>query len=168
MSNIPVKVGRYRLSKTLGIGSFGKVKLATHELTSQKVAVKILNRSKIKSLDMHVCGRPRHSPPPAASTPHRRSLSMAGTRRLVVATWPLPRSCSARCSLHSPPLRPRLRCRQSDHPDIAARATLTSSGCRALERLSRDWLRCLLRRSPAVADARARALHTGRRRSVAR
>ncbi|XP_058107345.1 serine/threonine protein kinase OSK1-like isoform X3 [Magnolia sinica] len=34
----------YRLGKTLGIGSFGKVKLAQHVLTGHKVAVKILNR----------------------------------------------------------------------------------------------------------------------------
>mmetsp|Transcript_12520 Transcript_12520/g.38228 ORF Transcript_12520/g.38228 Transcript_12520/m.38228 type:complete len:487 (-) Transcript_12520:2377-3837(-) len=42
----------YRLGKTLGVGSFGKVKLADHEQTGKKVAVKILNRQKIQSLDM--------------------------------------------------------------------------------------------------------------------
>ena len=47
-----VRVGHYRLSKTLGIGSFGKVKLAVHERTGYKVAIKILNRNKIKKLDM--------------------------------------------------------------------------------------------------------------------
>lgn len=46
------RIGQYRLSKTLGIGSFGKVKLATHERTGYKVAIKILNRNKIKKLDM--------------------------------------------------------------------------------------------------------------------
>ena len=39
---------RYILGETLGHGSFGKVKLAEHELTGHKVAVKILNRQKIK------------------------------------------------------------------------------------------------------------------------
>lgn len=36
------------MGETLGHGSFGKVKLAEHELTGHKVAVKILNRQKIK------------------------------------------------------------------------------------------------------------------------
>jgi len=39
---------RYILGETLGHGSFGKVKSAKHELTGHKVAVKILNRQKIK------------------------------------------------------------------------------------------------------------------------
>ncbi|KAF8408145.1 hypothetical protein HHK36_007287 [Tetracentron sinense] len=42
----------YKLGKTLGIGSFGKVKIAEHALTGHKVAVKILNRRKIKNLEM--------------------------------------------------------------------------------------------------------------------
>ncbi|KAG8384667.1 hypothetical protein BUALT_Bualt04G0141800 [Buddleja alternifolia] len=42
----------YKLGKTLGIGSFGKVKIAEHALTRHKVAVKILNRKKIKNMDM--------------------------------------------------------------------------------------------------------------------
>ncbi|TMW58966.1 hypothetical protein Poli38472_007111 [Pythium oligandrum] len=52
MSDVPIKIGPYRLGKTLGIGSFGKVKLATHEITGHKVAIKILNRNKIRNLDM--------------------------------------------------------------------------------------------------------------------
>ena len=36
----------------MGIGSFGKVKVAEHILTGHKVAVKILNRKKIKAIDM--------------------------------------------------------------------------------------------------------------------
>ena len=40
------------MGKTLGIGSFGKVKLAEHALTGHKVAIKILNRKKIKAMDM--------------------------------------------------------------------------------------------------------------------
>eukprot|EP01046_Picozoa_sp_COSAG06_P077563 COSAG06_NODE_25315_length_640_cov_0.654344_1_plen_58_part_10 len=39
-----VKIGPYALAKTLGVGSFGKVKLGQHDLTGHKVAVKILNR----------------------------------------------------------------------------------------------------------------------------
>ncbi|CAN0557721.1 unnamed protein product [Ectocarpus sp. 12 AP-2014] len=52
MENMPVVIGRYRLSKTLGIGAFGKVKLGEHMLTGHRVAVKILNRGKIQALDM--------------------------------------------------------------------------------------------------------------------
>ena len=40
------------LGETLGVGTFGKVKVANHELTGHKVAVKILNRNKISSLDV--------------------------------------------------------------------------------------------------------------------
>ena len=42
----------YRLGRTLGIGSFGKVKLAEHILTGHKVAIKVLNLKKVKALDM--------------------------------------------------------------------------------------------------------------------
>ncbi|PIA35643.1 hypothetical protein AQUCO_03500179v1 [Aquilegia coerulea] len=42
----------YKLGKTLGIGSFGKVKIAEHARTGHKVAIKILNRRKIKNMDM--------------------------------------------------------------------------------------------------------------------
>lgn len=47
-----VKIGHYCLGNTLGIGTFGKVKIGEHQLTKHKVAVKILNRQKIKSLDV--------------------------------------------------------------------------------------------------------------------
>lgn len=47
-----VKIGNFRLGKTIGVGSFGKVKIAEHVVTGYKVAVKILNRKKIKSLRM--------------------------------------------------------------------------------------------------------------------
>lgn len=36
-----------KLGKTLGEGTFGKVKLATHILTGEKVAIKILEKQKI-------------------------------------------------------------------------------------------------------------------------
>ncbi|OVA06747.1 Ubiquitin-associated domain/translation elongation factor EF-Ts [Macleaya cordata] len=42
----------YKLGKTLGLGSFGKVKIAEHALTGQKVAIKILNRRKMKDMKM--------------------------------------------------------------------------------------------------------------------
>ncbi|KAK6179266.1 hypothetical protein SNE40_011669 [Patella caerulea] len=52
-SNQPqVKIGHYILGETLGAGTFGKVKIAKHQLTGHKVAVKILNRQKLKSLDV--------------------------------------------------------------------------------------------------------------------
>lgn len=35
------------VEKTLGQGTFGKVKLAIHEVTEQKVAIKILEKEKI-------------------------------------------------------------------------------------------------------------------------
>jgi len=47
-----VQIGQYILGKNLGIGAFGKVKLATHAITNHKVAVKILNKAKIKQLGM--------------------------------------------------------------------------------------------------------------------
>ncbi|PAA82899.1 hypothetical protein BOX15_Mlig010612g3 [Macrostomum lignano] len=47
-----VMLGHYELGATLGIGTFGKVKLAVHELTGHKVAVKIVNRNKIKTLSV--------------------------------------------------------------------------------------------------------------------
>lgn len=45
-------IGNYRLGKTLGVGSFGKVKVAEHIFTGNKVAIKILNRRRIKNLRM--------------------------------------------------------------------------------------------------------------------
>eukprot|EP00210_Caulerpa_lentillifera_P000745 g721.t1 len=42
----------YNLGRTLGMGSFGKVKVAEHRKTGHQVAVKILNKNKIKSMDM--------------------------------------------------------------------------------------------------------------------
>ncbi|CAL9149786.1 unnamed protein product [Musa hybrid cultivar] len=50
--NADVVLQNYKLGKTLGIGSFGKVKIAEHLLTGHKVAIKILNRRKIKNMEM--------------------------------------------------------------------------------------------------------------------
>ena len=41
-------VGQYVLSKTIGKGTFGKVKLGVHNLTGEKVAVKILDKNVIR------------------------------------------------------------------------------------------------------------------------
>ena len=75
MDNAPIVLGSYKLGKTLGIGAFGKVKrkiifeildenhlwiefllffsqVGLHTITNQKVAVKILNKGKIKHMEM--------------------------------------------------------------------------------------------------------------------
>ena len=49
----PVRIGHYTLGPTIGTGSFGKVKLAQHELTGHKVAVKILRKSKLTTLKLN-------------------------------------------------------------------------------------------------------------------
>ena len=41
-------LGSYLFGKALGKGTFGKVKLATHLLTNEKVAIKILEKNRIK------------------------------------------------------------------------------------------------------------------------
>ncbi|KAL0075912.1 kinase-like domain-containing protein [Phycomyces blakesleeanus] len=51
-NNTRIRIGQYNIIKTIGTGSFGKVKLAVHASTGQKVAMKIINRKKIASMDM--------------------------------------------------------------------------------------------------------------------
>lgn len=46
------RIGQYNIVKTLGEGSFGKVKLAVHRGTGQQVALKIISRKKLISRDM--------------------------------------------------------------------------------------------------------------------
>ncbi|CRK34331.1 hypothetical protein BN1708_006335 [Verticillium longisporum] len=46
------RIGAYKVIKTLGEGSFGKVKLAIHNGTGQHVALKIIARKKLISRDM--------------------------------------------------------------------------------------------------------------------
>eukprot|EP01032_Pedospumella_encystans_P016271 gene16271-18569_t len=41
-------VGQYMIGKTIGEGTFGKVKLAVHIPTGEKVAIKILEKNRIK------------------------------------------------------------------------------------------------------------------------
>ncbi|CAG9334011.1 unnamed protein product [Blepharisma stoltei] len=43
-------IGHYLLGRTIGQGTFGKVKIGTHILTSEKVAVKILEKERIKDI----------------------------------------------------------------------------------------------------------------------
>ena len=48
-SRMQVKtIGAYYIGKTIGEGTFGKVKLGTHTLTGEKVAIKILEKERIK------------------------------------------------------------------------------------------------------------------------
>lgn len=51
-SNPANRIGKYQVLKTLGEGSFGKVKLAQHTSTGQKVALKIINRKTLAKSDM--------------------------------------------------------------------------------------------------------------------
>ncbi|GAB7358687.1 hypothetical protein MBLNU230_g3916t1 [Neophaeotheca triangularis] len=46
------RLGQYNVVKTLGEGSFGKVKLAIHQISGQKVALKIISRRKLVTRDM--------------------------------------------------------------------------------------------------------------------
>lgn len=46
------RIGAYKIIRTLGEGSFGKVRLATHIGTGQQVALKIIARKKLISRDM--------------------------------------------------------------------------------------------------------------------
>jgi carbon catabolite-derepressing protein kinase len=46
------RIGAYSIVKTLGEGSFGKVKLAVHRGTGQQVALKIISRKNLISRDM--------------------------------------------------------------------------------------------------------------------
>ena len=46
------RIGQYAVKRTLGEGSFGKVKLAVHRVSGQEVALKIISRKKLISRDM--------------------------------------------------------------------------------------------------------------------
>lgn len=48
-----VTIGPYKIGQTLGVGTFGKVKVATHNQTGQKVAIKIINKRKMEQMNMH-------------------------------------------------------------------------------------------------------------------
>ncbi len=51
MADNALILDHYKLGKTLGFGAFGKVKLATHNIIGKNVAVKILNKMKVKSME---------------------------------------------------------------------------------------------------------------------
>jgi serine/threonine protein kinase len=40
-------VGKYKLENTIGTGTFGKVKLATNTVTNEKVAIKIMDKTRL-------------------------------------------------------------------------------------------------------------------------
>mmetsp|Transcript_43453 Transcript_43453/g.87605 ORF Transcript_43453/g.87605 Transcript_43453/m.87605 type:complete len:507 (+) Transcript_43453:123-1643(+) len=48
-----VTISYYKVGSTLGVGTFGKVKMAEHLLTGQKVAIKIINKRKMEQMNMH-------------------------------------------------------------------------------------------------------------------
>ena len=49
--DIEIKIGNYLIQKTLGKGTFGKVKLGIYLPTHEKVAIKILDKSRIVEKD---------------------------------------------------------------------------------------------------------------------
>ena len=42
-----ISIGNYTLGKSIGEGTFGKVKIGVHNLTGENVAIKILEKSRI-------------------------------------------------------------------------------------------------------------------------
>ena len=46
------KVGKYEIGRTLGEGTFGKVKFAVNTETNERVAIKILDKEKIQKQNM--------------------------------------------------------------------------------------------------------------------
>lgn len=45
----PKKVGSYIIGKTIGEGTFNKVKIARHVHSNEQVAIKLIDKSKIKT-----------------------------------------------------------------------------------------------------------------------
>lgn len=46
-ASVPSKIGNYELGRTLGKGTFGKVKEGIHIPTGEKVAIKIIDKNNI-------------------------------------------------------------------------------------------------------------------------
>lgn len=46
------RVGAYRILRSIGAGSFSKVRLGIHEATNKYVAIKIVNRTQMKQMSM--------------------------------------------------------------------------------------------------------------------
>lgn len=60
MARYPVLRGLYELDRTIGCGGFAKVKLATHILTGEKVAIKIMEKRSLGvSFDQSLAVAPR-------------------------------------------------------------------------------------------------------------
>ena len=61
-------VGNYMIGKCIGEGTFGKVKLGTHTVTKEKVAIKILEKERITDVsdvervarEIHILKKIRH------------------------------------------------------------------------------------------------------------
>jgi serine/threonine protein kinase len=51
------KVGKYELGRTLGEGTFGKVKYAVHSETQEAVAIKVLDKEKIQNALKSYCDK---------------------------------------------------------------------------------------------------------------
>lgn len=52
MASTQIKIGNYTTIRTIGVGTFAKVKEAVHSSIGLKVAMKIVNRRKIAQLEM--------------------------------------------------------------------------------------------------------------------
>ena len=51
-TKVEQRIGAYKIVRTLGEGSFGKVRLAIHNVTGQQVALKFIARKRLISRDM--------------------------------------------------------------------------------------------------------------------
>lgn len=54
------QVGKYKLIKTIGKGNFAKVKLAKHQPTGRKVAIKIIDKTQLNETSKHKLRREVH------------------------------------------------------------------------------------------------------------
>ena len=71
-------VGKYQIGKTLGEGTFGKVKLAVNTETGESVAIKVLDKETIQKQSM------------GAQVKGRRHKNMMHKPKFVVPFDPLP------------------------------------------------------------------------------
>eukprot|EP00741_Cyanophora_paradoxa_P008701 tig00001371_g8423.t1 len=63
------RIGKYELGRTLGEGTFGKVKYASNTETGERVAIKILDKEKIQKQNMGEQIKKEISFPPAPALP---------------------------------------------------------------------------------------------------
>ena len=173
------RIGHYRLGKNLGIGSFGKVRLAEHQLTGHKVAVKILNRARIRQLDMdekvrlrhpahplairgrppvprldpHISRTPPSQAPPSAPSPPHSAANLAAHVRAGAARDQDPQALLS--SAHHPAVRGYLHAHRHLH---GAPSTVTRAAhARALARVARGRHRPPPAAPPLAAAAAAAA-----------